>query len=300
MSILVVGSVALDSVKTPFGESKEVLGGSAVYFSCAASIFAPVRILGVVGTDFPRKYVALLKRRGIDTAGLQVREGKTFRWCGRYGAALKEARTVSVSLNVMDGFSPRIPFRYQDSKYIFLANIDPDTQMKTLEQVKTPVLVVCDTMNLWIETKRADLLNLLKRVDILLLNDEEARMLTGAKNLVDACNKILRLGPKAVVVKKGEHGAILATENRGFFLTPAYPTSKVVDPTGAGDSFGGGFLGHLASTENVSESNIRRAMVYGAVVASFTVEDFSLRRLMKVGGPAVRERFARIRQMVQF
>lgn len=300
MSILVVGSVALDSVKTPFGESKEVLGGSAVYFSCAASIFAPVRILGVVGTDFPRRYVDLLKRRGIDTSGLQVRDGKTFRWCGRYGADLKEARTVSVSLNVMEGFSPQIPTRYRDSKYIFLANIDPDTQMKTLEQVKAPVLVVCDTMNLWIETKRADLLNLLKRVDILLLNDEEARMLTGAKNLVNACNKILRLGPKAVVVKKGEHGAILVTKNRGFFLTPAYPTSKVVDPTGAGDSFGGGFLGYLASTGNISESNIRRAMVYGVVVASFTVEDFSLRRLMKVGGPAVRDRFARVRQMVKF
>lgn len=297
--ILVVGSIAFDTIKTPFGKQKEIPGGAATYFSYAASLFAPVRMVSVVGTDFPKRELEKLEKRGIDTSGIQVRPGKTFRWHGRYGKNLKEAKTVSVSLNVMNGFSPVLPKHYRDSKYVFLANIAPEIQAQTLKQVKSPRMVVCDTMNLWVKTELPALKKLLKKVDVLLLNDEEARMLTGENNLIAACAGILRLGPRTVVIKKGEHGAILALEKDDFFLGPAFPTASVSDPTGAGDSFGGGFTGYLAASGNLSAASMRQALIYGAVVASFTVEGFGLSSLGKITITDVERRVNRIKKFIQ-
>ena len=297
--ILVVGSIAFDTIKTPFGEKKKILGGSATYFSYAASLFAPVHLLGIVGSDFPGQQIRKFEKRGIDTSGLQVQPGKTFRWSGRYGKNLKEARTVSVSLNVMDGYSPKLPKHYRDSQYIFLANIDPETQLKTLKQVNSPKLVVCDTMNLWVKTKLPELKKLLKKVDVLLLNDEEARLLTGQESLIAACRNILRLGPKTAIIKKGEHGVILASGKDDFFFTPAFPTIGVSDPTGAGDSFGGGFTGYIAATDDFSAANLRKALIYGAAVASFTVEGFGLMALEKIGISDVEQRVNQIKKMIQ-
>ena len=298
-NILVVGSIAFDTIKTPFGEKKEVLGGSATYFSYAASLFAPVCLLGVIGCDFPAAQIEKFDKRKIDTTGLQVRPGKTFRWCGRYGKELKEATTVSCSLNVMEGYSPELPEHYRDSQYVFLANIDPEIQLKTLEQVKSPKLVVCDTMNLWIRTRLAELKKLLKKVDVCLLNDEEARMLTGQENLITAGRSILKFGPKIAIVKKGEHGVLLASGKDDLFFTPAFPTTGVSDPTGAGDSFGGGFTGYLASTGDCSAAGMRKALIYGAVMASFTVEDFGIGTLDKINISDVERRADRIKKMVQ-
>jgi len=297
--VLVVGSIAFDTIKTPLGEQKEILGGSATYFSYAASLFAPVRLLSVIGSDFPGQQIKKFKKRGIDTSGLQVRQGKTFRWCGRYEKNLKEAKTVSFSLNVMDGYLPKLPAHYRNSQYVFLANIDPETQLKTLEQVYSPKLVVCDTMNIWVKTSRPILKKLLKKVDVLLINDEEARMLTGQENLISACRIILRWGPKTAIIKKGEHGVILAAGKDNFFFTPAFPTTRVSDPTGAGDSFGGGFTGYIAATGNPSAANMRKALIYGAVVASFTVEGFGLKSLEKIDISDVERRVNRIKKLTQ-
>jgi sugar/nucleoside kinase (ribokinase family) len=299
-NILVVGSIAFDTIKTPFGEKKEILGGSATYFSYAASLFTPVHLLGVVGSDFPAAQIEKFKKKRIDTSGLQVRPGKTFRWCGRYEKNLKEAETVSCVLNVMDKYSPELPEHYRNSPYVFLANIDPEIQLQTLKQVNSPKLVVCDTMNLWIKTKLPELKKLLKKVDVLLLNDEEARLLTGRENLIAACREILRLGPKTAIVKKGEHGVLLASENDDFFFTPAFPTAGVSDPTGAGDSFGGGFTGYIAAADDFSAANMRQALIYGAVVASFTVEDFGIRALEKIKISDVERRVNQIKKMIQF
>lgn len=299
-NILVVGSLAFDTIKTPFGKKKEILGGSATYFSYAASIFAPVCLLGVVGDDFPAAQIKEFKKRNIDTSGLQIKPGKTFRWCGRYEKTLKEAETVSCSLNVMDGYSPKLPKHYRDSRYVFLGNIDPEIQLQTLKQINSPELVVCDTMNLWIRTKLPELKKLLRKVDVCLLNDEEVRLLAGRENLVAAGRSILKMGPKIAVIKKGEHGVVLLTSGKDdFFFTPAFPTSVVSDPTGAGDSFGGGFTGYLASAGDCSAAEMRKALIYGAVVASFAVEDFGLGALEKINISDVNRRVKRIKKMIQ-
>lgn len=275
MPLLVVGSVALDSVKTPFGEVSDALGGSAVFFSVAASYFTPVSIVAVVGSDFPPGHLDLLASRGVDTSGLEVEEGETFRWSGVYGYDLNDRETLDTRLNVFEAFRPAIPDRLAGSEYVFLANIDPELQLSVLEQVREPALVACDTMDFWIRGKRAELAELMKRVDVMVLNDSECRMLAGEPNLVLAAKKVREMGPAAVVVKKGEHGAVMA-DRLSYFSAPAYPCESVFDPTGAGDSFAGGFMGHLAKTGDMSPANIRKAIIYGTVMASFCVEKFSV------------------------
>ena len=279
MSILVVGSAALDSVETPAGRVEDALGGSAVYFSTAASFFSEsIRMVAVVGDDFPQEHIAFLESRRINIEGLErVEGGQTFRWGGRYTDDLNSASTLFTNLNVYGDFQPNLPESYRDTPYVFLANINPELQLNVLEQVNQPKLVVCDTMNLWIDNSRAALMQTLDKVDILILNDSEARLLTKEGNLISAAKKILTYGPSRVIVKKGEHGAISLTETT-FFSAPAHPLESVCDPTGAGDSFAGGFLGYVASVGNIAEETIRQAIIYGTIVASFNVEDFSLER----------------------
>jgi sugar/nucleoside kinase (ribokinase family) len=281
MSILVVGSVALDSVRTPFGEVEEVLGGSATFFSVAASFFGDVRLVAVVGEDFPNEHVEFLASRGIDVRGLKRMPGRTFRWKGYYEYDLNEAHSLDTQLNVFEEFDPEIPEEYRDSEYVFLANIDPVLQMKVLEQVRSPRLTICDTMNYWIENRRRELEETVSRVDCLLLNDAEARELADEPNLVAAGRKLLGMGPRRVIIKKGEHGVIMLGRE-AFFSLPAYPLESVFDPTGAGDSFGGGFLGSLSRYAEAGEEEVRRSVVYGSVVASFAVESFSCNRLREI------------------
>jgi sugar/nucleoside kinase (ribokinase family) len=299
MSLLVVGSVAFDSVKTPFGEVDEVLGGSATYFSTAASYFTDVAIVAVVGSDFPDRHLAFLKSRRIDVEGIEKREGKTFRWKGEYGYELNEARTLDTQLNVFQSFSPKLPESYKERKVVFLANIDPDLQREVLAQVRNPALIACDTMNFWIEGKRDSLLETLKPVDMLLINDGEARELSGEPNLVRAANRILSLGPKTLIIKRGEYGALMFSGSR-IFSAPAYPLETVFDPTGAGDSFAGGFMGYLANTMNFSEPNIRRAIIFGSVMASFNVESFSLDRIKMLDYAEVESRYREFRRLTHF
>lgn len=299
MSLLVVGSVAFDSVKTPFGEADEVLGGSATYFSTAASYFTEVAIVAVVGNDFPEKHLAFLKSRRIDIEGIERREGKTFRWKGEYGYELNEARTLDTQLNVFQSFRPRLPESYREKKVVFLANIDPDLQREVLEQVRKPTLIACDTMNFWIGGKRESLMETMKLVDILLINDGEARELSQEPNLVRAAGRILSLGPKTLIIKRGEYGALMFSGSR-VFSAPAYPLETVFDPTGAGDSFAGGFMGYLANTMNFDESNIRRAIIFGSVMASFNVESFSLDRLKSLDYSEVESRYREFRRITHF
>ena len=301
MSILVVGSVALDSVETPFGKIENALGGSATYFSVAASFFYNnIYLVAVVGTDFPKEHVDFLISRGIDLDGLeQIEEGKTFRWGGSYIDDLNAAETHFTDLNVFSNFQPKLPKSYQNSPYVFLANINPELQINVLRQMTTPKLVVCDTMNLWIDISQPMLLETLKEVDILILNDAEARQLTGEDNLTRAGKKILTFGPTRVIIKKGEHGAISLTEST-FFAAPAYPLTNVVDPTGAGDSFAGGFMGSLATLNNFSEQSIRRSIINGTVIASFNVEDFSLDRQRTLTPQEIGERFHQLEEIVRF
>jgi sugar/nucleoside kinase (ribokinase family) len=281
MSLIVVGSIAFDSVETPAGRADDVLGGSATYFSYAASFFGPVRLVGVVGSDFPPAYREMLEKRHVDTAGLEVAPGKTFRWRGSYQGAMNAAQTLAVELNVFGSFDPKLPEKFRDSEFVFLANGSPQIQGRVLDQVRRPRLVVADTMNYYINTAREPLIKLLSRLDGMVLNDEEARMLTGLTNLVAAGRRVLAWGPKFVVIKKGEHGAMLVTPT-GVATLPAYPTERVVDPTGAGDSFAGGMMGYLATQPLLDEPRLRRAMAYGTVVASFNVEDFSLNRFQQI------------------
>ncbi len=280
MSTLVVGSVALDSVKTSFKEVKNVLGGSASYFACAASYFGEVRLVAAVGKDFPQRYIDMFNEKEIDIIGLQRKDGKTFRWSGVYKEDINQRETLSVDLGVLENFCPELPDKYRKSEYVFLANIDPELQLYVLNQIKNPKLVVCDTMDIWIENKKSKLLEVFKRADIVMLNDSEAMQLTGESDFTKAANEILKLGAKYVVIKKGEHGVMLFTEHSRFSL-PSYPVRNAIDPTGAGDSFGGGFLGCISKmdNENSRDNIIRRALVYGTIMASFTVEDFSLNGL---------------------
>ncbi|MGQ0644174.1 MAG: PfkB family carbohydrate kinase [Elusimicrobiota bacterium] len=297
MSVVVVGSIALDSVKTPFGERREALGGSAVYFSYAASFFTDVRLVGVVGRDFPKKHLDLLKKRKIDLSGLQTVDGDTFRWSGFYEHDMNQAKTLETRLNVFEKFRPALPESHRDADCVFLANIDPDLQLDVLRQVRRPKLVAADTMNLWISAKRSSLLELCKRIDILVLNDGEARQLTGQASLVKAGRRIRSWGPKFVVIKKGEHGSLLFS-GRDIFMAPAYPLEEVFDPTGAGDTFAGGFIGYLNKSGNkLKDAFLHRGLFLGTVMASFTVENFSLDRLKTVSPKDIQTRLRRLRSM---
>ncbi len=297
--LLVVGSVAIDSVETPFGREDEALGGSALYFTAAASLFAPVRVVAVVGEDFPMDRLAFLAERDVDLSGLVRRPGRTFRWKGRYGFDLNEAHTLETHLNVFEAFEPELSPEHRSCPYVFLANIDPELQMRVLDQVESPRLVALDTMNFWIEGKRRSLMRTIERVDLVVLNEAEARMLAGDPNLVRAAQKILSWGPRGVVVKRGEYGAMYFADGH-VFAAPAYPLEQVYDPTGAGDTFAGGMMGYLASTGNLDPDNLRRAIVFGSAIASFNVEDFSFRRLEHLRYDEVAERFRRFRALTEF
>jgi sugar/nucleoside kinase (ribokinase family) len=296
--LVVVGSVALDSVKTPFGEVREALGGSATYFSYAASFFAPVRVVAAVGEDFPREHLDLLSGRGVDISALEVVPGKrTFRWTGEYGFDLNDAKTLETQLNVFAEFTPTLPEAHRAAPFLFLANIDPELQWDVRRQMEAPLLTALDTMNFWIQGKRKALLRILGEVDVLLINDAEARMLAGEPNLVKAARVITGMGPRVVVIKRGEYGSVLVSAD-GFFFAPAYPLESVFDPTGAGDTFAGGLLGFLAQRGLTDAASVRRAMIFGAVMASFTVEDFSLERLKRLGDGEIEERYAQFQSMV--
>lgn len=299
MSVLVVGSVALDSVETPFGKADEVLGGSANYFAASASHQTPVQLVGVVGSDYPMEKLEPLKARGIDFAGLETAQGESFRWRGRYRHDLNSAETLETRLGVFSHFRPKIPAQFRSADFVFLANIDPRLQLEVLGQVERPKLVACDTMNFWIESRRADLLELIGKVDLITLNDGEARQLTEKANLVHAAKWILDRGPKTVLIKKGEHGAFMFTQSSVFFA-PAYPLESVFDPTGAGDSFAGGFMGWLARTGDLSEANMRRAVIVGSAMGSFVVEGFSLKRLLEISREDIEKRVSDFHKLVTF
>jgi sugar/nucleoside kinase (ribokinase family) len=299
MSLLAVGSVALDSLETPFGRREDVLGGSASYFSVCASFFGPVRMVAVVGEDFPEEHVRFFASRGVDLAGLVRQPGRTFRWKGRYEFDLNTAHTLDTQLNVFAQFRPELPAHYRDSEYVFLGNIDPDLQRNVLDQVRAPRFVACDTMNFWISSKRESLLKTLKRVDLLFVNDAEARQLAEEHNVVKAARRILSFGPRAVVVKRGEYGALFFSGDE-VFAASAYPLPTVFDPTGAGDSFAGGFMGYVARQRREDHGTLRRAIVLGSVLASFTVEQFSLERLRTLGPEEIRGRFTEARQLAHF
>ena len=299
MSLLVVGSVALDSVKTPFGEAKEVLGGSATYFATAAGYFTRVQIVAVVGEDFPQEHLAFLKSRKIDLSGLQVAAGETFRWVGEYGYQLNEARTLATHLNVFERFRPTLPPTYTRSEFVFLGNIDPELQLEVLHQVKKPRIVACDTMNFWIEGKRAALKRTLKEVDILIINDGEARELAGEANLVRAARAIRSYGPSTLIIKRGEYGALMFA-GRTVFAAPAFPLEAVFDPTGAGDCFAGGFMGHLANSRRFDPGQVRQAVIFGSVMASFDVESFSLERLKRLDRRQIQSRYREFRKLTVF
>jgi sugar/nucleoside kinase (ribokinase family) len=301
MSILVVGSVGLDSIETPAGKVENALGGSAIYFSTAASFFYDaIRLVAVIGDEFPQEHLDFLKKRGIDIEGLErIKGGKTFRWGGNYTEDLNAAVTLFTDLNVFGDFEPKLPHTYRDTPYVFLANINPELQLNVIKQVTKPKLTVCDTMNLWINNSREALMQTLGHVDILILNDGEARLITGEDNLIRAAKQILTYGLKRVIVKKGEHGAMSLTDST-FFATPAYPLEAVSDPTGAGDSFAGGFMGYLASVGDTSEATIRKAIIYGTVIASFNVEDFSLNRQRTLTRSEIDGRYSQLQEMVTF
>ena len=299
MPLLAVGSVALDSVETPFGRRENVLGGSASYFSACASFFGPTRMVAVVGEDFPEEHVRFFASREVDLAGLVRQPGRTFRWKGRYEFDLNTAHTLDTQLNVFAEFRPELPESFRDSEYVFLGNIDPDLQRTVLEQVRAPRFVACDTMNFWIDSKRDALVRTLKRVDLLFVNDAEARQLAGEHNVVKAARRILSFGPRAVVVKRGEYGAIFFSGPE-VFAASAYPLPDVFDPTGAGDSFAGGFMGYLARIRREDPAVLRRAIVLGSVLASFTVEQFGLERLTTLTADEIRARYGEARQLAHF
>lgn len=299
MSILVVGSVALDSVKTPFGQVNDALGGSGTYFSVSASYFTKVNLVAVVGNDFSNKHIKLLKRHKVDTKGLQRVEGKTFRWKGRYMRDLNQADTLDTKLNVFADFKPQIPQEYKNSRFVFLANIDPELQLEVLRQVKKPKLVACDTMNFWIQGKLAQLKKTLKHVDILVINEAEVRQLARDTNLVKAAKKIITWGPKALVIKQGEYGSLFFSRKLTF-SAPALPLESVYDPTGAGDSFAGGFMGYLAKCGNINDCNLCRALIFGSVMASFNVQGFSLSMLDKLNWRKIKQRFKLFKKITHF
>ncbi len=300
MSLLVTGSIGIDTVETPSGARADVLGGSAVYFSYAASFFSPVRLVGVVGADCPKTFFDVFHGRDVDLAGLETRQGsKTFRWHGSYVKDLNEAVTVEVDLNVLAEKAPGIPTAFLDSRYVFLANTHPALQAEMLARLTAPKLVVADTMNLWIQTERDALAKLLEKIHGLVLNDGEARLLTGQKNLIAAAHDVLKMGPKFVVIKKGEHGCLMCSD-RDTFVLPAFPAEKVVDPTGAGDSFAGGMMGYLATQPTFSPATLKRALAFGTVVASYTISDFTLGGLQSTTRGAIDDRWDAFKRAMSF
>jgi sugar/nucleoside kinase (ribokinase family) len=300
MPLLVVGSVALDSVETPTAKRDDILGGSAVFFSYAASYFTPVKLVSVVGEDWPSEHTELLQQRNVDTSGLEVRAGaKTFRWRGKYQPNMNDRDTLEVHLNVFGDFDPVLSENFRKSKIVFLANGSPVVQAKVLDQVAEPKLTVADTMDLWIREQNDDLRALLKRIDGLVLNDSEAKLLTGEENLVLAGHKVREMGPRFVVVKKGEHGAVFFSQDETYVL-PAFPTDRVVDPTGAGDSFAGGMMGYLAAEDDFGPATMKRALAYGILVASYNVEDFSLDRMQEIDRDDIERRMEEYKRMLLF
>jgi sugar/nucleoside kinase (ribokinase family) len=299
MSILVVGSVALDSVETPFGVREKVLGGSATYFSTSASFFTDVNLVAVVGEDFPEEHSQFLASRNIDLTGLSRVPGNTFHWKGRYGYDLNEAQTLETHLNVFESFRPVIPESYADAEYLILANIDPELQLEVLNQVRNPKVIACDTMNFWISSKPEALKKVISRVDFFIINEGEARQLSGESNLVRAAKAIQGMGVKNLIVKRGEYG-VLMFNGKSVFAAPAYPLEEVFDPTGAGDTFAGGFMGYLANTGNLSEEGVRQGVVVGSVMASFNVEAFSLDRLKTLSYQEIEARYRSFKQMTHF
>lgn len=292
MSILVVGSLAFDDIETPFGLSTDTLGGSSTYIALSSSYFCDeIKLVGVVGNDFEDSHFRLLHNNGIDTKGIQVIEnGKTFRWSGRYHYDMNTRDTLDTQLNVFADFDPHIPSQYREAKYVCLGNIDPELQMKVLDQVSDPELVILDTMNFWIEGKPEELKKTLERVDIFILNDSEARLLSGDPNLVKSARLIRNMGPKTLIIKKGEHGALLFTDD-GIFIAPAYPLEAIYDPTGAGDTFAGGFLGHLARAGEINDTELRKAVLYGSAMASFCVEKFGTEKLANLEFLEIEDRY---------
>jgi sugar/nucleoside kinase (ribokinase family) len=300
MSLLVTGSIGLDTIETPAGRRDNVIGGSAIYFSYAASFFTPVRLVGAVGEDAPGELFKVFGDQEVDTSGLEVRKGsKTFRWHGSYVENLNEAVSIQTDLNILAEAAPKIPANFIDSKYIFLANTHPVLQQQMASHLKSPKLIVADTMNLWINTARPELLKTLKMIHGLVLNDGEARLLTEKKNLIAAAKEVLKMGPKFVVIKKGEHGCLLCSGDDVFVL-PAFPAEEVVDPTGAGDSFAGGMMGYLSTQGNVSLATLKRALAFGTVVASYTISDFSLGGLKSATREHIDRRWGEFKQVVDF
>ncbi|MCX5750033.1 MAG: PfkB family carbohydrate kinase [Candidatus Saganbacteria bacterium] len=299
MSVLIAGTVALDDLKTPFGERKNVLGGSAVHASVSAGFFSPVKLLSIVGRDFPKRHLDFLSSRRIDLKGLKISKGKTFHWEGFYEYDMNQAHSVRTDLNVLTLFDHKLPRGYEKCEYVFLANIDPEIQLRIISQLKKPKLIVADTMNYWISNKRRALEKVIKKVDIMLLNDMEARQLTGSPNLIRAASDVLKAGAKYVIIKKGEHGALLFSK-KSHFSAPSYPQEKLTDPTGAGDSFAGGFIGYLAKSGDLSGRNMRKAVIVGTVMASFNVEDFSLDALRRLKYRDIIGRFKKIKKYSHF
>jgi ribokinase len=299
MKLLIVGSIALDSVKTPFGDKKDVLGGSAVHAAVSSSFFTATSLIGPLGNDFPAEHLQFLKSRDIDLSAAQRLDGPTFRWGGYYEYDMNQAHTLETQLNVLARFNPTVPEGLRDTPYVFLANLDPEIQLKVIAQLKRPKLLVADTMNFWIESKRDALHEVIKRVDFMLMNDAEIRQFMETPNFPLAAQRLLELGCKGVIIKKGEHGALLFTENM-HFTAPSYPQGQLRDPTGAGDSFAGGFMGYLARSDDLKENNIRRAVIVGSVMASFNVEDFSLDRLRRLKKKEIIERFEEFRSFSSF
>ncbi|TMC61059.1 MAG: sugar kinase [Chloroflexi bacterium] len=304
MSILVVGSVALDSVQTPFGKVDDALGGSATYFAAAASLYERVSLVAVVGADFPQQHIDFLHSRNVDLAGLQRVEGKTFRWKGRYDYDLNRAQTLDTQLNVFASFHPRLPEHYRDAQYVFLANIDPELQSEVARQIKSPKLIALDTMNYWIDYKKDKLSEAMSLADIVLMNEAEAREYGNTFSLIRAARKILALGPRAVIVKKGEYGAALFADGADmvsqYFFAPAYPLEKIADPTGAGDTFAGGVIGYLAKHNDTSMEALKRAIIHGSVAASFTVEAFSVDRLKSLTLDDIAQRYRDMQRVTHF
>jgi len=301
LGLSVIGSIALDSIETPFDKVERALGGSATYISLAASYFtAPVDLVGVVGDDFDKEYIELLEEHDIDLTGLEIIEGgKTFHWSGKYHYDLNSRDTLSTELNVFEKFDPTIPDKFVNNRFVVLGNIDPVLQIKTLNQFKDPKFVICDTMNFWIEGKREELINVLKQIDLLIINDSEARLLANEPNLIKAARIIQDMGPEYLIIKKGEHGALLFGEDT-VFSAPAYPLESIYDPTGAGDTFAGGLSGYLHQTEDLSFENLKRAVIYGSAMASFCVEQFSTKGIEELTSLRIHDRFLEFLELSKF
>lgn len=299
MSLVIVGSMAFDTIETPFAKRERVIGGACVYASLAASNFDRPHIVGVVGDDFTEEHMNILQERKIDTDGVKKAPGKSFFWAGKYNQDMKTRETITTELNVFENFEPELPEKYKDIPFLFLANIDPTLQMKVLNSMRKLKFTICDTMNLWINIKKKELTEVFKRVDCVVLNDEEIRLFTGKDNVLHGALEIQKLGPKYVIIKKGEHGACLSGEGI-YFSLPSYPVANVVDPTGAGDSFAGAFIGYLAKNKNIDAVSLKKAIAYGNTVASFTVEDFSIDGLLKITSKDIEARMKEIKKMVTF